>query len=107
MFDQGFHLLSRNELDVELSTIFRHWDASPNERAAFVGWAWTVAAASDLSATENRVQAAALLRQERDVLGRQLAVTLHEKSTIDLELVSRRMFLDWLQARLVAERAAA
>jgi|GEM_PF-4498557 hypothetical protein len=107
MFNQGFQLLNRNELDVELATIFRHWDAEPLQRAEFVGWAWVVASASDMSASENRAAAAELLRAERDSLHRLLADRLMSTSTMSLELVSRRMFLDWLQERLGVQRDAA
>jgi hypothetical protein len=107
MLDQGFHILNRNELDLKLSAIFRQWDASPLERAEFVGWAWVVASASDFSANENRSQAAALLRDERDALHRTAATRLIQTSVVSLELVSKRMFLDWLQARLDEPRVAA
>ena len=105
--DQGFRSLSRNDLDIELATLFRRWDASPQERAEFVGWAWIVAAAADFSASENRESASTLLRAERDVIHQQLAVKLHNTSSIDLELVSKRMFLDWLAFQLLHERVAA
>ena len=36
-----------------------------------------------------------------------LAERLHTTSSVDLNLVSKRMFLDWLSAELVRERAAA
>ena len=107
MFDQGFQILNRTELDAELATLFRRWDATPQERAEFVGWAWVVAAAADFSATESREVAATLLRTERDVIHRLLAQRLHTTSSIDLYLVSKRMFLDWLSAELVRVRAAA
>ena len=107
MIEQGFQILSRTELDAELSTLFRRWDASPQERAEFVGWAWVVAAAADFSATENRATAAALLRAERDLTHQLLAERLHATSSVDLSLVSKRMFLDWLSAELGRERAAA
>ncbi len=107
MFNQGFHLLSRNDLDVQLSTLFRHWDANPTERAEFVGWAWVVASAADFSATENRAHAAALLRDECSALHRTLSDGLHERSTMSLEMVSTRMFLDWLAHKLGDLRIAA
>lgn len=107
VFNQGFQILNRMELDAELSTLFRRWDASPQERAEFVGWAWVVAAAADFSAAESRATAAELLRAERDVTHRLLAERLHATSSVDLHLVSKRMFLDWLSAELVRERAAA
>jgi hypothetical protein len=107
MFDQDFHILTRNELDVELAAIFRHWDAQPLERAEFVGWAWVVASASDMSASENRGAAASLLRDERDSLHRVLTERLMSTSMVSLELVSRRMFLDWLQERLGEPKSVA
>ena len=107
MFEQDFQILSRTELDVELSLLFRRWDATPQERAEFVGWAWVVAAAADMSATEDRASASTLLRHERDLTHQLLAERLHTRSTIDLYLVSKRMFLDWLSAELLHERAAA
>ncbi len=107
MLDEDFQILSRTELDVELSHLFRRWDATAQERAEFVGWAWVVAAAADMSAIESRATASAMLRQERDLAHRLLAENLHSNSTIDLYLVSKRMFLDWLAGELLHERAAA
>jgi hypothetical protein len=106
-FEQGFQILNRTELDAELSTLFRRWDPSPEQRADFVGWAWVVAAAADFCASENRATAAALLRIERDLTHRLLSERLHTTSSVDLNLVSKRMFLDWVSAELVRERAAA
>ena len=107
VFNQGFQILNRMELDAELSTLFRRWDASPQERAEFVGWAWVVASASDFSASENRGAAAALLRDERDALHRLVTNQLLNTSHVNLELVSRRMFLDWLQERLGEPKSVA
>lgn len=107
MFDQGFQILNRTELDAELSNLFRRWDASPQERAEFVGWAWVVAAAADFSAMENRSIASELLRSERDLAHAMLAEKLHHTCSVDLHLVSKRMFLDWLAGELLRERAAA
>ena len=87
---------------------FRHWDASPLERAEFVGWAWVVAAASDFSArTEDPFRAMEQVRKERDEVHRALAHKLHETALVDLALVSRRMFLDWLCSEIGTARAAA
>ena len=107
MFAQGFQILSRIDLDAELSTLFHRWDATPQERAEFVSWAWVVAAVADVSALEHRDAAAALLRKERDAIHQQLAERLHSTSSVDLELVSKRMFLDWLSSQLLQERVAA
>ena len=107
MFEQGFQILNRNELDVELAAIFRHWDAEPLQRAEFVGWAWVVASASDFSASENRGAASALLRDERDALHRTVTTQLINTAHVNLELVSRRMFLDWLQERLGEPKSVA
>ncbi|MFO0594459.1 MAG: hypothetical protein U0228_04125 [Myxococcaceae bacterium] len=105
---QGFQFLSRTELDQQLSAIFRHWDASPELRAEFVGWAWVVAAASDFTAvTEGQLSAADQVREERDQVHRQIAEKLHLTARVDLELVSRRMFLDWLCSEMRVLRAAA
>ena len=62
---------------------------------------------ADFSATESREVAAQLLRTERDGIHRLLAEKLHATSSVDLCLVSKRMFLDWLSAELVRVRAAA
>lgn len=107
MFDQGFRILSRHQLDAQLATLFRRWDAPPQERAEFVGWAWIVAASADVSAAQSPATAAALLRAERDLTHRLLAERLHTTSSVDLHLVSKRMFLDWLADQLPLERAAA
>jgi hypothetical protein len=107
MFNQGFQMLSRTELDAELSNLFRRWDATPEQRAEFVGWAWVVAAAADLAASESTPDAATLLRTERDKTHALIAQRLHETASVDLFLVSKRMFLDWLAGELVRERAAA
>lgn len=107
-YDQHFQFIRRTDLDQQLSTIFRHWDASPLERAEFVGWAWVVAAASDFSArTEDPFRAMEQVRKERDEVHRALAHKLHETALVDLALVSRRMFLDWLCSEIGTARAAA
>ena len=107
MFDQDFRLLSRNELDAELSRLFRRWDASPLQRAEFVGWAWIVAAAADATATEKPDALRGLLSAEREQADQQLALHLTHSTSVDLYLVSKRMFLDWLGTQLVKERRAA
>lgn len=107
MFDQGFRILSRHQLDAQLATLFRRWDAAPQERAEFVGWAWIVAAAADVASAENPAMAASLLRAERDLTHQLLAERLHTTSSVDLHLVSKRMFLDWLASHLLPARAAA
>jgi hypothetical protein len=107
MFDQDFRLLSRNELDAELSRLFRRWDASPLQRAEFVGWAWIVAAAADVTASEQAEALRGLLGAERELADRQLADHLTHSTSVDLYLVSKRMFLDWLGAQLAGERRAA
>lgn len=107
MFDQDFRLLSRNELDAELSRLFRRWDATPLQRAEFVGWAWIVAAAADVTAAERHDALQGLLSAERDQADQQLAVHLTNSTSVDLHLVSKRMFLDWLGAQLVKSRRAA
>lgn len=107
MLEQDFYILQRTRLDLELSNVFRTWDAPPAARAEFVRWAWQVAEAADLAAAQDREIAAALMRKERDITHAQLAARLHATSTIDLALVSRRMFLDWLAGTLLKERVAA
>jgi hypothetical protein len=108
VYDQHFHYIRRNDLDLQLSTIFRHWDASPLQRAEFVGWAWVVATATDFSArTEDVTRAMEQVRSERDQLHQQLAETLQQTASVDLALVARRMFLDWLCSEMAAARVAA
>lgn len=107
MFDQGFQILNRTALDAQLATLFRRWDASPEERANFVNWAWVVAAAADLSASEHRNAASGVVRSERDKIHKLLSEKLQHSSSIDLQLVSKRMFLDWLSDQLDEERVAA
>lgn len=107
MVDQGFQILSRTQLDAELANLFRRWDATPEERGEFVSWAWVVAAAADFAASEDRGMASKLICTERDLAHRLLAERLHETSTVDLFLVSKRMFLDWLAGELLRGRAAA
>lgn len=107
MLEQDFHILQRTRLDVQLSNLFRNWDASATARAEFVRWAWQVAEAADVAAAEDRDLAAALMRKERDITHAQLAARLHATSTVDLVLVNKRMFLDWLADAVLSERAAA
>ncbi|MFZ5445475.1 MAG: hypothetical protein ACOZQL_36125 [Myxococcota bacterium] len=107
MFDQGFHIISRVELDKELALVFRHWDASPQQRAEFVGWAWVVAATADFTASDNPAAAAELLRDERDAMHRVLTERIMHTSSMSLELVAKRMFLDWLAARFGAPASLA
>jgi hypothetical protein len=105
--DQDFRLLSRNELDAQLALLFRRWDAQSLERAEFVGWAWLIAAAADGTAVKNPGALSGLLTAEREITHRQLAERLTSSTTIDLRLVSKRMFLDWLAERLQPSRRAA
>ena len=110
MFEQpqDFQFLRRVDLDRQLSSIFRHWDPPPMERAEFVGWAWVVAAASDLSATENVRAAVDQLRGERDLVNQEIVNRCVASARVDVALVSKRMFLEWLRGQLVeAARLAA
>ena len=107
MFEQGFRFLNRNELDLQLAHIFRHWDASPLERAEFVGWAWVVASACDFSIGADRQQAELDLRAERDTIHVAIADQLVKTSVLDAQLASKRMFLEWLLGRIQSVRAAA
>lgn len=107
MFQQGFQFLSRTELDAQLASIFRHWDAHPLERAEFVGWAWVVASACDYSIGADRHQAELDLRGERDAIHVAIADGLVKTSHLDAKLASKRMFLEWLLGRIQSVRAAA
>lgn len=104
MFDQlqDFQFLRRVDLDRQLSSIFRHWDPPPMERAEFVGWAWVVAAASDFSASESPRAAVDQLRSERDLVNQEIVNKCVSTASVDLALVSKRMFLEWLSGQLVA-----
>lgn len=104
MFDQGLQILSRGALEVEFASLFRRWDATAQQRADFVGWALAVATAADFYAVERPDRAAVLVRHERDLAHQLIAERLHATSSIDLSLVSKRMFLDWLAAQLARER---
>ncbi len=107
MFDQGLQILSRTEVDAQFATLFRRWDATPQQRSDFKGWAMVVASAADFYAMERPDRAAVLVRHERDLAHSLIAEKLHATSTIDLFLVSKRMFLDWLADQLGRERVAA
>lgn len=108
IYDQHFQFIRRTDLDRQLSTIFRHWDATPLQRAEFVGWAWVVAAASDFVArTEDAGRAMDQVKIERDEVLRVLSEKLVQTAIVDLQLVSKRMFLDWLCSEIATARAAA
>jgi hypothetical protein len=104
---QAFKILQRTRLDLELSTLFRTWNPNPEQRAEFVRWAWLVAEGADVSASRNRDLAAELLRKQRAETHALIAERLHHTSTVDLELVSKRTFLVWLESELLGGRAAA
>lgn len=106
MVDQGFQILSRTGLDAQLATLFRRWDASPEERAEFVSWAWVVAASADSNARLDREVASKELHAVRESVHQLLADGLHTRSSVDLKLVSKYMFLDWLSEELQPARAA-
>lgn len=107
-YDQHFEFIRRTDLDQQLSTIFRHWDASPLQRAEFVGWAWVVAAASDFVArTEDAGRAMDQVKIEREEVLKVITETLMQTAIVDLQLVARRMFLDWLCSEIATARAAA
>lgn len=101
-FDQDFHLLRRTDLDKQLSSLFRYWDAEPMERAEFVGWAWVVAAASDFSAHESPSAAIDQLRAERDTIHQQIVGKVVESASVDLSLVTRRMYIEWLMKEIAS-----
>lgn len=107
MFDQHFRILSRTELDAELANLFRRWDAEPLQRAEFVGWAWIIAASADATAAREPASLSGLLHGERERIHQQLADHLTNSTSVDLHLISKRMFLDWLSAELLNERRAA
>ena len=107
MLEQTFQILQRTRLDLQLSNLFRNWDASPTVRAEFVRWAWQVAEAADVAASEDRDLAAALMRKQRDLTHAELAASLPATSSIDSVLVNKRLFLDWLAGAILKESAAA
>ena len=106
MVDQGFQILSRTGLDEQLATLFRRWDASPDERAEFVSWAWVVAATADSSARRDRDAASKELCSVRESIRQLLAEGLHSRTSVDLRLVSKYMFLEWLSGEILPARAA-
>lgn len=96
------HLTFLNETAVEheLQLIFRLWDGSEEEMAAFRSWAHALAAACDGE------DCALELQQEQRALHAKLAESAIRQANLDLELVSRRFFMEWLSSEVSPRRAA-
>ena len=92
--------LSESAVEHELQLIFRLWDASEEESVAFRAWAHALAAACD---GEDCAQE---LKQEQRALHAKLAENAIRQANIDLELVSRRFFMEWLCREVSPRRAA-
>ena len=107
MSQQKFQLLLAHDLDLELANILSRWDGTPDEHLAFIDWAMEIASAAERTALQDPELAAEQLRAERDFAHRMLAEQACRAGIIDLELVSRRMFFDWLRLELQPRRLAA
>lgn len=92
--------LSESAVEHELQLIFRLWDATEEEAAAFRAWAQALAAACD---GEDCAQE---LKQEKRAVHARLAENAIRQANLDLELVSRRFFLEWLSSEVSPRRAA-
>ena len=102
-----FQLLRTQDLDLELQNLLARWDGTPEQHVSFITWAREVAEAAEHSALEDAERAAEQLRRERDLAHRLIAEQACRAAVIDLELVSRRMFFDWLRVELQPRRLAA
>lgn len=107
MLQPCLQLLRPHDLQVQLAKILSRWDATPEERLAFLDWAMDVAAEAELMATESPARAAQALRSERDFAHGRIAEQLLRFSTIDLQLVSKRTFFEYLSGELEPRRQAA
>lgn len=91
---------SERAVEHELQLIFRLWDATEEEAVAFRAWAHALAAACD---GEDCAQE---LKQEQRALHARLAEDAIRQANLDLELVSRRFFMEWLSGEVSPRRAA-
>ncbi len=90
----------KSAVEHELQLIFRLWDATEEETAAFRAWAHALAAACE---GEDCAQE---LEQEHRALHARLAENAIARANLDLELVSRRFFMEWLSSALNPRLAA-
>ena len=102
-----FQILRRQDLDLELANLLGRWDGTPEQHHSFITWAMAIAQAAERSALEDAELTAENLRIERDFAHRLIAEQACRAAVIDLELVSRRMFFDWLRVELQPRRLAA
>lgn len=102
-----FQILRSQDLDLELENLLGRWDGTPEQHLSFVAWAMEIAQSAEHSALEDAELAAETLRIERDFTHRLIAEQACRAAVIDLELVSRRMFFDWLRVELQPRRLAA
>ncbi len=107
MFQTRLKLLHSRDLDAQLTKILARWDGTPEEHLAFIDWAVEVAMEAELAATEDLGRAVRALRSERDFTHGRIAEQLLRTSTIDLKLVSKRTFFEWLSGELEPRRQAA
>ena len=102
-----FQILRSQDLDLELANLLGRWDGTPEQHLSFITWAMETAKAAERSALEDAELTAENLRSERDFAHRLIAEQACRAAVIDLELVSRRMFFDWLRVELQPRRLAA
>lgn len=107
MFQPRLQLRRTHEIDVQLGQLLTRWDATREEQLEFTIWALEVAQGAELMALEDPSRAAQSLRVERDLAHGRIAEHLLATSTIDLQLVSKRMFFEWLSGELQPQRLAA
>lgn len=96
----AYQRLDSRQLEQRLSQITSRWDASDEQLDTFRGWAYLVAAASDACAAEEPFAASELLAGEYAQLHEQIVEGLLMTSVIDLDLVSRRAFVEYLIGEL-------
>ncbi len=101
----AYQRLNTKQLEQRLMQILGRWDASDEQVENFRGWAYIVAAASDACAAEEPWACSELLAGEYEQLHQQIVEGLITTSVIDLDLVSRRAFVEFLIGELAeAER---
>lgn len=102
----AYNLLQAKFVEQALSGIVSRWDGDAQELEHFRGWAYVIAAVSDTCAADSADDCAMLLDVERQALMSEIAEGLVATSLVNLELVSKKAWLDYLSDALAPQQLA-
>ncbi len=96
----SFQHFESADIERAVTGILNRWEATPEAHETFRGWAWVVASVAETYASENLEACEELLEAEKQAIHRIIAERLHLIHSVSEELVSKRAFLEFLEAAL-------